>query len=1365
MAKERLDFIIGASVGEFSSAIKKAKGNLKELSEAVKQSKAGLGKGFMASPAEKKARDDADALLRKIKELTKAEKDLTREQKARLNGQVAAYKASLQSAAPSAAVKQQQDLSNKSITLRYALYDVGAAANQASQAMLGYAGALLKAQIAQQSAFSQIEKTLVGVADEAALDTLKQQLLELSGVIPVSFAELTKIGMLGSQLGVASTDIAKFTEVVAKFSAITGISVEETAMGFGKVANLLGLNSDQFQSLGAAIAKVGVSSAATEQQIINTAGQIGAVARAAGLSASEIIGLSGALASLKIAPEEARGVLVQTFQSMDAAARTFNDGIGQGGEQLRIFADIAGISSEEFAKGWGDKSSGGASKVWEKFVTGLSTTDVSRSLARLGLDGIRTSKGLTALASDIDSIFGPQGAIALAREAGTSGTFLDESFATIVEDLSSKLKMLQNSFENLFAAAASDSNLINILGWVIDSVKNLNVAMTNLLNKGSFLSGAMAISIAIAGIAAVVLSAAATIAIATGGFLALRTAFMTAAAEGIITRGTLAGLVAQLFGIAPAAKAASAGLFGLGAAGTAASAGIGKLAVAMRVMKLALASTGIGLAVVLIGELVSVLMQAGDAGDETVTGLDEVQQAVKKVRDEAQGATQELVDFVNQALLPMQNLLGVENALYSLGQALQKGKNDFSQYSVAGRANLSALQSTISAYTTAAQGDQQVLADNLTALMNYMISAGYGTAEAFKLIQVAIAQTGKTANAVLPDFSSLTGGFKDVGGGAGKAKTALEKLDEVLQKLFKNYDVKIGIQDSLDALGKSIATNGKVVGYSTKGMRDNLKALQDVITAFKESSNGDLSVFSGNLRSLRATLVQMGVTGTTAFKLIDTALAKTKGKGKSSAKEIAAIYAGIGNALATEQAKNIKTIGDYVSDLSSVLKDAFENRYGEQEAKDSITSAFDSIRESAADAADAIDDAVNSIAGLKADKGVLEYQLGIAIKYGDTLRANSIKAKLDKVNKDITDQEEAKAKATEEASTALEGNTKGAIANRAKMRDLVQTGNDYLLTLANSGASAETLSAEAEKLANDFLTQGTNLGFAETELKKYTAAFKSDFTTVVNGVPKDITIKVNSTDPALQAVKDFVAKTNAELQKIVPADIRVGVQGDIPSGGGNGNPGQDLPEKPKTPAEASQISNVSSLTTKLATAQKTLASLETTYTQLSAKIKGIKPIIVSGNIAMANPAYTSVKNSIDSNTSQRNNLKAQIKALQASLKSAGKATGGLITGPGTRTSDSILTPLSNGEYVIQANAVSKYGVDFMNSLNQMQVQRGAYGSNGPAGQGSNVVHLSPEDRQLLRAAADRPLTLYSNDQRIASSTNSGNAILAQRGLS
>jgi hypothetical protein len=100
----------------------------------------------------------------------------------------------------------------------------------------------------------------------------------------------------------------------------------------------------------------------------------------------------------------------------------------------------------------------------------------------------------------------------------------------------------------------------------------------------------------------------------------------------------------------------------------------------------------------------------------------------------------------------------------------------------------------------------------------------------------------------------------------------------------------------------------------------------------------------------------------------------------------------------------------------------------------------------------------------------------------------------------------------------------------------------------------------------------------------------------------------------------------------------------------------------------------------------------------------------------------------------------------------------MVRGPGSSTSDSINARLSNGEYVLRANAVKYYGTDFMNSLNQMQVQKGA-----SSNQGSGVVYLSPEDRALLRSAIDRPISLYTENTKIASSANAGNVVLAQRG--
>jgi hypothetical protein len=48
----------------------------------------------------------------------------------------------------------------------------------------------------------------------------------------------------------------------------------------------------------------------------------------------------------------------------------------------------------------------------------------------------------------------------------------------------------------------------------------------------------------------------------------------------------------------------------------------------------------------------------------------------------------------------------------------------------------------------------------------------------------------------------------------------------------------------------------------------------------------------------------------------------------------------------------------------------------------------------------------------------------------------------------------------------------------------------------------------------------------------------------------------------------------------------------------------------------------------------------------------------------------------------------------------GFATGGPIYGAGSKTSDSIPARLSNGEFVMQAKAVDKFGVGFMNQVNR-----------------------------------------------------------------
>jgi hypothetical protein len=69
--------------------------------------------------------------------------------------------------------------------------------------------------------------------------------------------------------------------------------------------------------------------------------------------------------------------------------------------------------------------------------------------------------------------------------------------------------------------------------------------------------------------------------------------------------------------------------------------------------------------------------------------------------------------------------------------------------------------------------------------------------------------------------------------------------------------------------------------------------------------------------------------------------------------------------------------------------------------------------------------------------------------------------------------------------------------------------------------------------------------------------------------------------------------------------------------------------------------------------------------------------------------------------------------MDGSFNTPGRAAGGPIYGPGGPTSDSILARLSNGEYVVRAASVQKYGVQFLEAINA-----GRFATGGLVGRGS-----------------------------------------------
>lgn len=103
------------------------------------------------------------------------------------------------------------------------------------------------------------------------------------------------------------------------------------------------------------------------------------------------------------------------------------------------------------------------------------------------------------------------------------------------------------------------------------------------------------------------------------------------------------------------------------------------------------------------------------------------------------------------------------------------------------------------------------------------------------------------------------------------------------------------------------------------------------------------------------------------------------------------------------------------------------------------------------------------------------------------------------------------------------------------------------------------------------------------------------------------------------------------------------------------------------------------------------------------------------------------------------------------------AFGGAIYGPGTPTSDSIPAMLSNGEYVVRASSVAKYGKGFMDKVNSGSFSPTGFASGGFVGSrmpapSFNMPSMSmPQTNQLINSVSNNYGGSVSNNSSNSSS--------------
>ena len=707
------------------------------------------------------------------------------------------------------------------ISQRYALYDVSTTATVAGVGLLGLVTAYEAVAIARQRAFADVRRTTgfdVDTGQIGQLTELRDQLVGLTSSIPENFGKIAETAAVGGQLGVAADDVAKYTESVTKFSTISGIAAEQSGLRLGRLVNILGLNADGYELLARSISFAGTESAATEDQILSVAAEIAPYARQVGFAATETVGLATALASLQVPPERARSAIQDMFRSIDGA-------VTSGGEKLRNYAAISGMTVDQFVAEWKSRPS----EALRAFTEGFAGVDnATLSLRQLGLDGQRVAPVLLSLANNSDLV---SKSFQDAAD-GVNNGFLDEAFAVTVGTVAAQIQILVNELAN-FADAAGGPTLQALLGLVHQAQGVLRV-LTEIAKTPA--------GQVFAAIATVVLTVIAVLALLAGGAAA-------GAASLFALRTAVAGLDGQLhpaiakilnyglslFNLQVQARETAPALAAVGTGAAAAGAGLEKTGIGARAARVGivglLGATGIGLLLSLFGTMAAEALNAATSqqqlSDEMAKTNDATGEQAGLMLADAD-AIRAAVDAANEFALSQADL---EGSLFALGQSMQKNGRNFTAYSTGGRTNMKALQDAIRSATATAGGDAQLLANLLLGIQQQLVATG-ASSGAIEMVQRAIEATGKAATDATITSNSLAVGLESVDASSRKASKGVNELGEKVRTV-SDYARDLGsvLSDSVTfRFGSSIAYDKVLSQYSRmrKEAADATKSVDDL---------------------------------------------------------------------------------------------------------------------------------------------------------------------------------------------------------------------------------------------------------------------------------------------------------------------------------------------------------------------------------------------------------------------------------------------------------------------------------------------------------------------------------------------------------
>ncbi|MGV8912478.1 MAG: phage tail tape measure protein [Rhodoglobus sp.] len=359
------------------------------------------------------------------KETAKATEDLGKKQ------ETAAQTAKRLAVEQENAAKKAKQLGEET---RAAQTKIGTAMFAIGAAVLVMVALTAGAAIEWESAWAGVTKTVEGTPEE--LGAVEDGLRDLTKVLPASHQEIAAVAEAAGQLGVQTKNVVAFTRTMIDLGETTNLSANEAATALARFMNVMGTSQDKVSNLGSSVVELGNNYATTEAEIVAMATRLSGASKQVGLTEGETLGLAAALSSVGI-EAEAGGSAVSKVM-IDIAAS-----VDKGGKRLDQFAEIAGVSADEFAKKW--KTDPGAALAL--FVKGLADAEAQGGstlgmLEELGITEVRMRDALLRSAAASDDF---TKAMETGNEAFDANNALSLEASKRYATVESKLLMMKNA--------------------------------------------------------------------------------------------------------------------------------------------------------------------------------------------------------------------------------------------------------------------------------------------------------------------------------------------------------------------------------------------------------------------------------------------------------------------------------------------------------------------------------------------------------------------------------------------------------------------------------------------------------------------------------------------------------------------------------------------------------------------------------------------------------------------------------------------------------------------------------------------------------------------------------------------------------